>query len=143
MPASSKDFPHIQATTECGLTLKRVRGMISRYSKFYHQIDGVVVDSPLAPILANIFMGFYEPKWRNELNLWKPKFYLRYADDILAAFDNEQDSLIFLHFLNKKYPYIKFLIEKKLTIPSRFFMYSFQVSTIKISHFKYIANQPI
>ena len=65
MPASSKDFPHIQATTECGLTLKRVRGMISRYSKFYHQIDGVVVDSPLAPILANIFMGFYEPKWRN------------------------------------------------------------------------------
>ena len=117
--------------------------MISRYSKFYHQIDGVVVDSPLAPILANIFMGFYEPKWRNELNLWKPKFYLRYADDILAAFDNEQDSLIFLHFLNKKYPHIKFLIEKKLTIPSRFFMYSFQVSTIKISHFKYIANQPI
>ena len=143
MPASSKDFPHIQATTECGLTLKRVRDMISRYSKFYHQIDGVVVDSPLAPILANIFMGFYEPKWRNELNLWKPKFYLRYADDILAAFDNEQDSLIFLHFLNKKYPHIKFSIEKKLTIPSRFFMYSFQVSTIKISHFKYIANQPI
>ena len=143
MPASSKDFPHIQATTECGLTLKRVRGMISRYSKFYHQIDGVVVDSPLAPILANIFMGFYEPKWRNELNLWKPKFYLRYADDIQAAFDNEQDSLIFLHFLNKKYPHIKFSIEKRLTIPSRFFMYSFQVSTIKISHFKYIANQPI
>ena len=143
MPASSKDFPHIQATTECGLTLKRVHGMISRYSKFYHQIDGVVMDSPLAPILANIFMGFYESKWHNELNLWKPKFYLRYADDILATFDNEQDSLILLHFLNKKYPHIKFSIEKKLTIPSRFFMYSFQVSTIKISHFKYIANQPI
>ena len=28
----------------------------------------------------------------NEYNL-KPKFYLRYADDILAAFDNEQDLL--------------------------------------------------
>ena len=29
----------------------------------------------------------------NEYNLNKPKFYLRYADDILAAFDNERDLL--------------------------------------------------
>ena len=43
--------------------------------------------SPLAPVLANIFMGFYESKWLNEYNLNKPKFYLRYVDDILAAFD--------------------------------------------------------
>ena len=34
-------------------------------------------------------------KWLNEYNLNKPKFYLRYIDDILAAFDNEQDSLNF------------------------------------------------
>ena len=27
-------------------------------SKFYNQIDGVVMGSPLAPVLANIFMGF-------------------------------------------------------------------------------------
>ena len=31
-------------------------------SKFYSQIDGVAMDSPLAPALANIFMGFYESK---------------------------------------------------------------------------------
>ena len=47
---------------------------------------------PLAPVLANIFMGFYESKWLNEYNLNKPKFYLRYVDDILAAFAKEQDS---------------------------------------------------
>ena len=41
--------------------------------------------SPLAPVLANILMGFHESKWLNEYNLNKPKFYLRYADDILAA----------------------------------------------------------
>ena len=29
-------------------------------SKFYNQIDGVAMGSPLAPVLANIFMGFYE-----------------------------------------------------------------------------------
>ena len=47
------------------------------------------MDSLLAPVLANIFMGFHESKWLNEFNLSKPKLYLRYVDDILAAFDNE------------------------------------------------------
>ena len=64
-------------------------------SKFYNQIDGVAMGSPLAPVLANIFMDFHESKWLNEYNLNKPKFYLRYIDDILAAFGNEQDSLNF------------------------------------------------
>ena len=48
--------------------------------KFYNQIDGVTMDSPLAPVFANILMGFYESKWLNECNLNKPKFYLRYVD---------------------------------------------------------------
>ena len=64
--------------------------------------------SPLAPVLANIFMGFYESKWLNEYNLNKAKFYLRYVDD------KEQDSLNFLNFLNKKHPNIKFTIEKQI-----------------------------
>ena len=46
--------------------------------------------SSLAPVLANIFMDFYESKWLNEDNLNKPKFYLRYVDDIPAAYDKEQ-----------------------------------------------------
>ena len=79
-------------------------------SKFYNQTDGVAMGSPLAPALANIFMGFHESKWLNEYNLNKPKFYLRYVDDILAAFDNEQDSL---NFLNNRHPNIKFTIEKQ------------------------------
>ena len=56
--------------------------------KFYNQTDGVAMGSPLAHVLANIFMGFYESKWLNEYNLNKLKFYLRYVDGILAAFDN-------------------------------------------------------
>ena len=68
--------------------------------------------SPLAPVLANTFMGFHESKWLNEYNPNKPKFYLRYVDDILAAFDNEQDSLIFLDFFNNRNPNIKFTVEK-------------------------------
>ena len=70
--------------------------------------------SPLAPVLANIFMGFHESKWLNEYNLNKPNFYLRYVDGILAFFDNEQDSLIFLNFLNNRHPNIKFTMEKQI-----------------------------
>ena len=50
---------------------------------------------PLAPVLANIFMGFCECKWLNEYNLNKLKFYLNYVDDIVAAFEKEQDLLNF------------------------------------------------
>ena len=59
-------------------------------------------------------MGFYKSKWLNEYHLNKPEFYLEYADDILAAFDNEQDSLNFLDFLNNRHPNIKFTIEKQI-----------------------------
>ena len=40
--------------------------------------------------------------------------YLRHVDDILAAFDNEQDLLNFLDFLNNRHPNIKFTIEKQI-----------------------------
>ena len=59
-------------------------------------------------------MGFRESKWLNEYNLNKPKFYLRYVDDILAAFENKQDSLKFLKFLNYRHPNTKCAIEKQI-----------------------------
>ena len=37
--------------------------------------------------------------------------FLRYVDDILAAFDNEQDSL---NFLNNRHPSIKCTIEEQI-----------------------------
>lgn len=30
--------------------------------KFYDQIDGMAVGSPLGPVLTNLFMGYYEQK---------------------------------------------------------------------------------
>ena len=68
-------------------------------SKLYNQIDGVAVGSPLAHVLANIFMDFRKSKWLNEYNLNKPKFYLSYIDDILADFDSEQDLLNLTRFI--------------------------------------------
>ena len=83
-------------------------------SKFDNQIYGIAMGSPLAPVLANIFMNFYKSKWLNEYNLKKPKFYLRYINDILAVFDNEQNSLNFLNLLNNRHPNIEFTIEKEI-----------------------------
>ena len=70
-------------------------------------------------IFIKIFLNickylFLQNKWLNEYNLKKPKLYLRNADDILAAFGKEQDSLNFLNFLNNKHPKIKFTIEKQV-----------------------------
>ena len=36
--------------------------------KFCDQIDEAAMGSPLPPVLANIFMGFYKSKWLNELS---------------------------------------------------------------------------
>ena len=69
-------------------------------SKIYNQIDEVAMGFPLAPVLANIFMGFQESKRLNEYNLNKPKFYPRYIDDLLAAFGIEQDSLNLLKLVS-------------------------------------------
>ena len=77
--------------------------------------------SPLTSV-HNIFLGFYESKWLNECIRNKPKFYLRYVDDILAAFVKQQDSLKFLIFLNKSHPNIKlFAIEKQINHSIAFF----------------------
>ena len=31
--------------------------------KFYNQIDGVAMVSPLGPVLVDLFMGYYEQNW--------------------------------------------------------------------------------
>ena len=59
-------------------------------------------------------MSFYKSKWLNEYNINEPKLYLRYVDNILAAFEKERDSLNFLNFLNNKHPNIKLTIEKQV-----------------------------
>ena len=98
------------------------------FKSYYDQIHGVARGSPLAPLLATIFMGFHESKQLNEYNLNKPKFYFRYVDDIPADFDNEQDSSNFLIFLNNRHPNIKFTIEKHFFYVSITFLNVFSSS---------------
>ena len=47
-------------------------------------MDGVAMDSPLGPALANIFVGFYETKLFQTIP--KPAMYYRYMDDHFCSF---------------------------------------------------------
>ena len=80
---------------------------------FYDQIDGVSMGSPLGPVLANLFMGYHEKKWLQELDKGKILMYKRYVDDIFRMFGNEKDAEHFFEFLNCQHKIIKFTLEKE------------------------------
>ena len=67
--------------------------------------------SPLAPILANLFLGCHEGNWLGSFTGFKPIYYKRYVDDIIAVFENETQARDFLEHLNSRHPNIKFTIE--------------------------------
>ena len=45
--------------------------------KFYDQIDGMAVGSPLGPVLTNLFMGYYEQKRLQSLGEYELILYRR------------------------------------------------------------------
>ena len=74
----------------------------------YRQMDGMAMGSPLGPVLANIFMGFWEANLPDER--W-PLFYNRFVNDTFSVFDSEVDSVEFYHLLNALLPALKFTVE--------------------------------
>ena len=56
--------------------------------KFYAQIDGVAMGSPLGPVSANIFMCHFEES---------------YVDDTFSLFDSKDAAFKFLYFLNSPF----------------------------------------
>ena len=88
-------------------------------NKFYDQIDGVAMGSPLGPVLANLFMSYHEKQWIEEYKYSNITFYRRHVDDIFCLVENEFVAKDFLTYLNNKHPNIKFTmeIEKDKMIP--------------------------
>lgn len=56
--------------------------------EFYLQVDGVAMGSPIAPVVANIFMEWYESLALSTAHV-KPRYWWRYVDDIFAIIDKE------------------------------------------------------
>ena len=68
--------------------------------------------SPLGPTLANIFLCHHEQIWLNNCpNEYKPSIYRRYIDDTFLSFDNSQQSISFLNYLNGMHANIEFTVE--------------------------------
>ena len=77
----------------------------------YSQVEGAAMGSPVSPIVANLFMEWFEENAINtfmyEISLWK-----RYVDDTIVALD---DSLLkdFTNHINAIHPSIKFTREEE------------------------------
>ncbi|XP_048001637.1 uncharacterized protein LOC125238369 [Leguminivora glycinivorella] len=78
--------------------------------KHYLQIDGVAMGSPVAPVLANIWMEHIEASV--DLQPWAVKLWKRYVDDVFCIMKGgKQEVEQLLQYLNSIHPRTKFTYE--------------------------------
>ena len=81
------------------------------------QIYGVAVASSLGPTIANLFLVYYKNMSLDICPLqFKPKYYLRYVDDIFLMFEKEdQEDVLkkFLKYMNPRHQNITFTFEEE------------------------------
>ena len=83
-------------------------------NKFYKQIDGVAMGSPLGPALANIFMCSTKNKWLKDCpDGLRPVFYRWYFDDIFVLFFSLDHAEMYKKYLSSKHSEINFSLEKE------------------------------
>ena len=70
--------------------------------------------SPLALVLANLFMGHYEKEWLSNYDGVSPSYYTRYVDDIFSVFNSNDEAKRFFSYLNSRQPNIEFTIETEV-----------------------------
>ena len=88
-------------------------GMFSHRDKVFQQCDGVAMGNPLAPTLANFFLGELEYELFDQSNVDTdyPTFYTRYVDDIFCIFNKNSKFEAFLSKLNLLHPNLRFTHE--------------------------------
>ena len=87
----------------------------------YDQVDGVAMGLPLAPILANIFMGYHEKEWIRNYNYGGLFYYKRYDDYIFAVFETKDQVVSFYNYINRQHRDIKFTMETEKNSKLPFF----------------------
>lgn len=79
--------------------------------EYYQQDDGAAMGSPLSPIVANIYMEFFEEMAMN-LSKTRPRLWVRYVDDTFILWEHGKRRLNrFLTQLNSQRPSIQFTME--------------------------------
>jgi hypothetical protein len=84
--------------------------------EYYQQLDGLAMGSPLSPLLAELFMDYFEEKLfsDNSVNTKNIYCWFRYVDDVFAIWtgtDRQLDN--FLTTLNTQCKGIQFTCEKE------------------------------
>ena len=80
--------------------------------KYYEQVHGAAMSSPISPLIANLVMEEFEVKalcTPPPLHLW-----LRFVDDILVIHKTEHSKQL-LHHTNPQNPNIQFTVEQPCT----------------------------
>ena len=94
-------------------------------NKFYKQLDGVAMGSPIGPLLADVLMNYVIDKAIERTPLdYQPKFFCRYVDDCFATFTNTSSIEIFLRNLNSVHSQIQFTKEVESHNSLAFLMFS-------------------
>ena len=103
------------------LSLTTKENVILFDQKYYSQIDGVAMGSPLGPTLANIFLCYHETTWiKNCPKSFKPVYYKRYVDDIFVLFEKPEQVSRFVKYMNKRHKILSFPLKLKKIIPFLF-----------------------
>ena len=77
--------------------------------KFYKQLQGTAMGSPISPVIANIYMEYFE-SLAIPLSPTLIKWWFRYIDDVHNATRKDQVNQLQEH-LNSIDPHIKFTVE--------------------------------
>ena len=110
----SEGSVHLPLPTDVFLDLIRLcvdSNSFSFNGKFYSQIFGVAMGSPLSPVLSNLYMEYFESELLPTLPI-RPSLWLRYVDDVFALWPH--DPALFPNFLsslNNLAPSINFKVE--------------------------------
>ena len=85
------------------LSLATKENVILFGQKYYSQIDGVGMGSPLDPTLANIFLWYHKTTWlKNYPKSFKTVRYKRSVDDIFVLFEKPEQVSRFVKYMNKR-----------------------------------------
>ena len=81
-------------------------------SDIYQQEEGLVMCSSLSPVLAYIYMEYFEEMALGFISL-KPSMWLRYVDVTFILWPHQEDVQILLDHMNSIQPSIQFTMEKE------------------------------
>ena len=85
--------------------------VFSFQGKFYKQLHGAAMGSPFSPVVANIYMEYFEelvlgPEVPDPIREWK-----RYVDNVFSIIPKGKRDIL-LNYLNSIDPHIKFTVEQ-------------------------------